>query len=232
MGRRHRSARPPGLARRARFARRVPVVRRRARTRRPFARREGAARAHPLTARAGLLGRAARRRPARTRARSSSVPGLWGSRGTIKPRRTVGPRSAIGSRNAIGSRSAIGSRRAVSPRSAVGPRGTGRSRGLGPHVARNVDQTTRRIDGRRIQHLLPPRAHAAAARSLTGAGTRRIGPGLLAAPRMGYFWPVPVAGAPAATRTRRPPDPDEGQNQQGNQANRDAHPAQGQAQAG
>ena len=252
MGRRYRSAGRPGLVGRARFARRVPVARRRARARRgrtwrgrtwrPFARREGAARAHPLS---GLPGRAARGRPARRRARSRSVPGLrrrraraarrWqilarlasrcrlaprGSRGAIKPRRTVGPRSFVGSRSA------------VRPRSAVGPRATGRSLGVRPHVARNVDETTRRIDGRRIQHLLPARAHAAAARSLTGAGTRRVGPGLLAAPRMGYFRPVAVAGGPTATRTRRPPDPDKGQDQEGNQANRDAHPAQGQAQAG
>jgi hypothetical protein len=231
MGRRRRSAWLPGLTRRARFGRGVPVARRRARAGRPFprgpfARREGVARAHPLTWRPGLLGRATGRRPAGPGARPRLVPGPWSSRGTIELRRTVGSRSGGGSGSGVRSRTGVGPGRGVRPWSTVGPLGTSRSRrARRPHVSRNVDQATRRIHGGRVQHLLPARAHAAAARGLTGAGTHRIGPGLLAAPRVGYLGPVPVSSGPAPRRTGRHPDPDNDENQQGNQANRNAHPA-------
>jgi hypothetical protein len=109
-----------------------------------------------------------------------------------RPERLLSTLGSRGSHGPAGSVEAGGSCRAA--------RGTRRAR-----VAGNVDQATRRIHARRVQHPSP-----LPARPLIG---RR---------------PAPVTGGAAA----RPPGPGERENQQGHQSHREACHAQSHAQAG
>ena len=188
----------------------------------------GIAGARLLTGRHGWL-----RRPAALGGRHPA-----GS-GRVHPWLVRGPRRR--SRSSLRALGSKGSRR-VQARGPLRPGTFGCSRELRPvGVAGDVEQAVRRVDGRRVQHLVsfPARACTGISLGTPGRTRRRAGSDPLVVGLTRIPSPVLVARlAPGLRRVRRVPGPtgpaapEKGTDQEDDQADRDEDQAHGQAQGG